>query len=87
MSQIQILLDEQTVAVLDNTAMATARSREDALKEAIYNYASYDKYVRAKVEKGLRDIAAGNVLSCDEVDRRSEIRIARLLNKGKQNSK
>lgn len=87
MSQIQISLDEQTVAVLDNTAMANACSREDALKEAIYNYASYDQYLRTKVEKGLLDITAGNVLSCEEVDKRSEIRIARLLNKNQQNSR
>lgn len=79
MPQVQITLDEQSLAALDGTAMAIAHSREDALKEAICNYASYDRYVREKVAKGLQDIADGEVLSSQEVDMRSEIRIEKLL--------
>ena len=81
MPQLQITLDDQSLAALDGTAMATTYSREDALKEAISNYISYDRYVREKVAKGLQDIANGEVLSCEEVDKRAEARIARLLTK------
>ena len=68
MSQAQITLDSASVAMLDATAAASAFSREEALKEAIEQYCAYDQWFRARVEEGLAALAAGDVVSNEQVE-------------------
>lgn len=71
MSQVQITLDNDTLALLDATAKASTFSREEALREAIEQYSAYDRWFRARVEEGLADLAAGRVVSHEQVERES----------------
>lgn len=79
MSQVQITLDNDTLALLDATAKASTFSREEALREAIEQYSAYDRWFRARVEEGLADLAAGRVVSNEEAKERSRIRLERFL--------
>lgn len=79
MSQVQITLDNDTLAMLDATAKASTFSREEALREAIEQYSAYDRWFRARVEEGLADLAAGRVVSNEEAKERSRIRLERFL--------
>lgn len=79
MSQITVNIDQDTLALLDESAAFRSLSREDMLREAINDAAEYDRYARSKIMRGLQDITEGRVYSSEEVDKRAEMRIARLL--------
>ena len=81
MSLTQVALDQESLALLDATAAASAFSRGEALKEAIVQYSEYDRWFRAKVEAGLQDARDGRILTAEEVDHRANARRARLLNR------
>lgn len=57
--------------------MITPTAKQEALKlietlpeDASFEEIQYHLYVRQKIEAGLRDVEAGNVLSHEEVERR-----------------
>lgn len=72
MAQSPIFLDNESIAMLDTTAMASTTSRNDALKEAIHNYVEYDQWVQEKVQKGLQAARNGQVYTDDEVQKHSK---------------
>lgn len=85
MSQAQITLDAESVALLDATAAASALSREAALKEAIERYSEYDRWFRAKVEEGEQAYLEGRYVSNDEAKQRSKEKLEQIIaSKGKQ---
>lgn len=73
MSQTQIILDSATVAMLDSVAAASLLSREEALKDAVEHYTAYDRWFRAKVDAGLSALAAGDVLSNEQVEQECQM--------------
>ncbi len=72
MSQTPIFLDDESIAMLDATAMASTTSRNDALEEAIHNYVEYDQWVQNKVQKGLQAARDGQVYTEEEVQEHSK---------------
>lgn len=79
MAQIAVKLDQDTLALLDESAAFRSLSREDMLKQAINDAAEYDRYSRVKIMRGMQDISEGRIYSSEEVDMRAERRISRLL--------
>ncbi len=67
MSMTPINLDSATLAALDACAEFRSLSREEMLREAINEAAEYDRYYRKEVEAGLRDAAAGRIISNDQM--------------------
>lgn len=79
MSQAQITLDAESVAMLDATAAASGFSREEALKEAIEHYSEYDRWFRAKVEEGEHAYLAGRYVSNEEAKQRSSEKLRQFI--------
>ncbi|MDO5490722.1 MAG: hypothetical protein Q4F52_11580 [Bacteroidaceae bacterium] len=79
MSLTQVALDQESLAMLDATAVASTFSREEALKEAISQYCEYDRWFRAKVEEGRKAIKEGRFITNDEAKLRAAARRERIL--------
>jgi len=75
----QITLDAASAAMLDATSAPSAFSREEALKEAIEQYAAYDRWFRARVEEGEQAWLDGRYVSNDDAKARSKARVEQIL--------
>ncbi len=60
-------IDPELDAALARIADSQGRSKSAVITEALQSYASYDAWVRAQVQEGLDDLAAGRVHSHEEV--------------------
>ena len=68
MAQTQISLDTAILDQLDATAASLSLSREDALREAIENLATWDARFREDVEAGIASAERGELLSSEVVE-------------------
>ena len=68
MAQTQISLDTAILEQLDATAASLSLSREDALREAIENLATWDARFREDVEAGIASAERGELLSSEVVE-------------------
>lgn len=73
-----ISLDQETADRLDNLAERYSSSRVEILKEAVAAYDDYDRWFRARVERGLQDVRDGRVLSNEQVKENSRKLLERL---------
>lgn len=67
MSKIALTLDNDTLALLDESAKFRSLSREDMLRQAIQDAADYDRYYRESVGTALLDVEAGRTISNDQM--------------------
>ena len=68
MAQTQISLDTAILDQLDATAASLSLSREDALREAIENLATWGARFREDVEAGIASGERGELLSSEVVE-------------------
>jgi predicted transcriptional regulator len=58
----------ELIAALDSAAAAQQRDRNFIIDEAIDQYLSLQEYHLALIDEGIRQAAAGNVVSHEEVE-------------------
>jgi predicted transcriptional regulator len=68
---VSFLIDSEKVSTLDSLAKNQDRDRSCLLNEAVDNYLDLQKYHLELIQKGLDAIEAGDVISHEEVMRRS----------------
>ncbi|WP_428247153.1 CopG family ribbon-helix-helix protein [Ferrovibrio sp.] len=74
-------IDPELDAALARIADSQGRSKSAVITEALQSYASYDAWVRAQVQEGLDDLAAGRVHSHEEVTAEMDAIIAAAIAK------
>jgi len=68
MSLTQVALDQESLAMLDASAMLRSLSREDALRAAVYSLSEYDRWFQSMVEKGRAAVARGEIVTQDDIE-------------------
>lgn len=76
-----IRLPEDQKKFLENLAKATDRSRNSLISTAVGRMMENYKFVLEKVEQGDADYAAGQIVSMDEVEKRTQLIIDRAIQK------
>ncbi len=66
-STITARIDPALDEAIGRIAESQGRSKSAIIAEALESYASYDTWLRARVQEGLDDLAAGRVHSHEEV--------------------
>ena len=66
-SMISTRFDAATLKRLDEAVHALGQTRSGFIKDAVNHYLEYLTWYSAEVRKGLDDVAAGRILSHEEV--------------------
>jgi predicted transcriptional regulator len=73
---MEVHFSPELQAKLDRIATQQGRDTESVVHEAVERLLDYDEWFAREVEKGLDQIASGEVLGHDEVGKRLEKRFA-----------
>lgn len=66
-SMISTRFDATTLERLDEAVQALGQTRSALIKDAVNHYLEYLTWYSAEVQKGLDDVAAGRVISHEDV--------------------
>lgn len=73
-----VLLNQETLALLDDLAERTSSSRNEVIEAAIASYDAYDRWFRDQVEQSIKEADEGKLIPHEVVKQRMEALLQKL---------